>query len=63
MSIAMNDFNGIFVDLQGFEKKFVVKEVAVLRKGAILSHYIFTCSMPWNKVRKVLRFLAECLSS
>jgi len=39
-----------FVDLQGFivEKKFVVKEVAVLRKGAILSHYIFTCSMPWN---------------
>jgi len=34
-----------FIDLQGFivEKKFIVKEVAVLRKGAILSHYIFTC--------------------
>ncbi|KYN12404.1 hypothetical protein ALC57_15434 [Trachymyrmex cornetzi] len=33
-----------FVDLQGFivGKKFIVKEVSVLRKGAILSHYIFT---------------------
>jgi len=32
-----------FVDLQGFivEKKLVVKEVAVLRKGAILSLIIF----------------------
>jgi len=34
-----------FVDLQGFiiGKKFVVKEVMVLKKGAILFHYIFTC--------------------
>jgi len=39
-----------FVDLQGFVvgRRFVVKEVAVLKKGAILSHYIFTCPMPWN---------------
>ena len=31
-----------FVDLQRFivGKKFVVKKVMVLRKGAILSHYI-----------------------
>ncbi|EGI70384.1 hypothetical protein G5I_00857 [Acromyrmex echinatior] len=43
-----------FVDLQGFiiGKKLVVKEVAVLRKGAILSHYIFTCPMPWNFLTK-----------
>jgi len=33
----------MFIDLQGFivGKKFAVKEVAMLRKGAILSHYIF----------------------
>jgi len=43
-----------------------VKEV--LRKEAILSHYIFTChgishAMEFlDKVGKVLRFLAECLS-
>jgi len=32
-----------FVDLQGFivERKFVVKKVAVPRKGSVLSHYIF----------------------
>ena len=55
----------MFVDLQGFivGKKFVVKEVAILRKGAILSRFIFTCPIEFlDKVRKVLRFLAECLS-
>ena len=53
-----------FIDLQGFidGKKFVMKEVAV-RKGAILFHYIFTCTIELlDKVRKVLRFLAKCLS-
>ena len=43
-----------FVDLQGFlvGMKFVVKEVAVLRKGRILTHHIFTCPMPWNLLTK-----------
>jgi len=33
----------IFVDLQGFfvERRFVMKEVAVLRKETVLTHYIF----------------------
>ena len=37
-----------FVDLQGFivDGRFVAKEVAVLRKGTILSHYIFGSSTP-----------------
>jgi len=55
-----------FVDLQGFVvgRRFVVKEIAVLRKGAILSHYIFTCPILWNILtRKVLCFLIECLTS
>ncbi|EFN77722.1 hypothetical protein EAI_08668 [Harpegnathos saltator] len=39
-----------FVDLQGFmvEKRFIVKEVAILKNGTILSHYIFTSPMPWH---------------
>jgi len=32
-----------------------MKKVAVLRKGSILSHYIFTCPMEFDKIRKVLR--------
>jgi len=56
-----------FVDLQEFiiGKKFVVKEVAVLRKGVILSYYIFTSHAMelLDKIREVLRFLAECLAS
>ena len=46
--VSKSRLHTTFVDLQGLivGKKFVVKEVAVLRKGAILSHYIFTCSMP-----------------
>ena len=37
-----------FVDLQGFivDERFVVKEVAALQTGTILSHYIFGSSMP-----------------
>ncbi|XP_071653039.1 uncharacterized protein [Temnothorax longispinosus] len=43
-----------FVDLQGFlvGMKFVVKEVAVLRKGCVLTHHIFTYPMPWNLLTK-----------
>ncbi|XP_071579757.1 uncharacterized protein [Temnothorax nylanderi] len=43
-----------FVDLQEFlvGMKFVVKEVAVLRKGCVLSHHIFTYPMPWNLLTK-----------
>ncbi|XP_032664105.1 uncharacterized protein LOC116840890 [Odontomachus brunneus] len=39
-----------FVDLQGFVvgKRFIVKEVAILRNGSVLSHYIFTSPMPWH---------------
>ena len=54
------------VDLQGFvvNKKFIVKEVAVLKQGTVLTHYIFTSSVEiFDTFRQVLRFLIECLSS
>lgn len=43
-----------FVDLQGFtvDKRFIVKEVAVLRKGAVLTHHIFKSPIPWNSLTK-----------
>ncbi|KYN10995.1 hypothetical protein ALC57_16847 [Trachymyrmex cornetzi] len=39
-----------FVDLQGFiiNKKFIVKELAVLKQGTVLTHYIFTGPVPWK---------------
>ncbi|EGI58644.1 hypothetical protein G5I_13225 [Acromyrmex echinatior] len=39
-----------FVDLQGFivNKKFIVKEVAMLKQGIVLTHYIFTSSVLWK---------------
>jgi len=39
-----------FVDLQGFTvgRKFAVKEMTVLRKGTILSHYIFASTISWD---------------
>jgi len=39
-----------FVDLQGFivGSWYVLKEVAVLKMGSILSHYIFASPYPWN---------------
>ncbi|EGI63586.1 hypothetical protein G5I_08016 [Acromyrmex echinatior] len=39
-----------FVDLQRFivNKKFIVKEVAVLKQRTVLTHYIFTSPMPWK---------------
>jgi len=57
-----------FVDLQGFivGSWFVVKEVAVLKKGSVLSHYIFANPLSMGstyKIRKVLRFLVDCESS
>ncbi|KYN14582.1 hypothetical protein ALC57_13216 [Trachymyrmex cornetzi] len=50
-----------FVDLQGFiiNKKFIVKEVAVLRGGTILTHYIFSHPMPWHFLT---RFDKSCVS-
>jgi hypothetical protein len=45
-----------FVDLQGFHlgraRGFVVKEVAVLRRGNVLTHYIFTNPVPWEFLSK-----------
>jgi len=55
----------MFVDLQGFviDKRFIVKEVAV-RRGTILIHYIFSHIMAFSdKIRQILRFLVEYLSS
>ena len=56
-----------FVNLQGFivGKKFIVKEVAVLRKGflSLSLHFYMSHAMEFlDKIRKVLCFLAECLS-
>ncbi|EGI61839.1 hypothetical protein G5I_09869 [Acromyrmex echinatior] len=43
-----------FVDLQGFVvgERFVVKEVAVLKNGSEMTHYIFMCPMPWRFLTK-----------
>lgn len=40
----------VFIDLQGFivKKEFIVKEVAILRQGAELAHYIFRPPISWN---------------
>lgn len=42
------------MDLQGFiiGRRFIVKEVAVLRKGTVLSHYLFASPMPWHLLTK-----------
>ena len=55
----------MFVDLQEFivEKRFIVKEVVMLKQGTLLIHYIFTSSVEiFDEVRQVLCFLVECLS-
>ncbi|KYM93683.1 hypothetical protein ALC62_15716 [Cyphomyrmex costatus] len=54
-----------FVDLQGFvvDKKFIVKEVAVLRRGTVITHYIFSCPMPWNLLTKSDKSCASWLSA
>ena len=43
-----------FVDLQGFvvSNKFIAKEVAVLRRGTVLAHYIFRSPIPWHLLTK-----------
>jgi len=52
-----------FVDLQELivGSWFVVKEVAVLKKGNILSHYIFASPYPWNLLTKSERSCASWL--
>jgi len=42
------------MDLQGFiiDKLFFVKEVAILRKGYVLSHYFFVSPVPWSVLTK-----------
>ena len=54
-----------FIDLQGFmiRKKFIMKEVAVLRKGAILFYHIFTCPRPWNFLTKSEKYCTSWLSA
>ncbi|KMQ83780.1 hypothetical protein RF55_19109, partial [Lasius niger] len=44
----------MFVDLQGFiiGRNFIVKEVAILRDGFVLSHYIFGSPVPWHVLTK-----------
>jgi len=53
------------VNLQGFiiNKKFIVKEVAVLKQETVLTHFYESRVMEiFDKIRQVLRFLVECLS-
>jgi len=51
-----------FMDLQGFIGSwFVVKEVAVLKKGSFLSHYIPASPYPWNLFTKSERSCASWL--
>jgi hypothetical protein len=55
-----------FVDLQGFtikHRRFIVKEVAVLRKGTVLTHYIFANPMPWYLLTKSDKSCASCLTA
>ncbi|KYN50187.1 hypothetical protein ALC62_03755 [Cyphomyrmex costatus] len=54
-----------FVDLQGFvvDKKFIVKEVAVLRRGTVITHYILSCPMPWNLLTRSDKSCASWLSA
>ncbi|KYN35820.1 hypothetical protein ALC56_09844 [Trachymyrmex septentrionalis] len=54
-----------FVDLQEFivNKKFIVKEVAVLKQGTVLTHYIFTSPVPWKFLTRSDRSCASWLSA
>ncbi|KYN42557.1 hypothetical protein ALC56_03016 [Trachymyrmex septentrionalis] len=54
-----------FVDLQGFivNKKFIVKEVTVLKQGIVLTHYIFTSPIPWKFLTRSDRSCASWLSA
>jgi len=50
-----------FVDIQGFflNTGFIVKEAAILRKGYIVSHYIFECPVPLNMLTESEKRLAS----
>jgi len=52
-----------FVDLQRFivGSWFVMKKVAVLKKGSVLSHYIFATPYPWDLLTKTERSCASWL--
>jgi len=57
-----------FVNLQGFVvTKKVIKEIAVPKRGIVLTHHIFTNShisramKIFDKIRQVLRFLIKYL--
>jgi len=52
-----------FVDLQGFiiGRNFIVKEVAILRDGSVLSHYFFGSPVPWRALTKSERCQASWL--
>jgi hypothetical protein len=56
-----------FVDLQGFPlsrvRGFVVKEFAALRKGSVLSHYIFESPEPWELLMKSEKSCASWLAA
>ncbi|KYN36143.1 hypothetical protein ALC56_09518 [Trachymyrmex septentrionalis] len=54
-----------FVDLQGFivNKKFIMKEVTVLKQGTVLTHYIFTSPMPRKFLTRFDRSCAFWLSA
>ena len=43
---------GFFVKGFVVGERFVVKEVAVLKNGGEITHYIFTCPMPWRFLTK-----------
>ena len=52
-----------FVDLQGFiiGRNFIVKEVAILRDGSVLSHYFFGSPVPWHVLTKFEKSQASWL--
>ena len=53
-----------FVDLQGFviDERFKVKEIAVLRRGKELTHFIFGPSVSWNLLESSDRSRATWLT-
>ena len=64
-SLLNNMFAPTSVDLQGFivNKKFIVKEVTVQKTVLTLHFYESRIMEIFDKIRQVLRFLIECLSS
>ena len=54
-----------FMDLQGFfvNNKFIVKEIAVLKQGTVLTHYIFRSPVSWKFLTRFDRSCASWLSA